>query len=62
MPERQRLSGIFSGRNVIARRMADEYLRQRDVRPKVCFELDGIDNIARLVPEGLGVSVQACYL
>jgi DNA-binding transcriptional LysR family regulator len=44
-------------RNVVAGRLADDYLRQRNVRPKVRFELDGIENITRLVSEGLGVSV-----
>jgi DNA-binding transcriptional LysR family regulator len=44
-------------RNVIAGRLADDYLRKRNVRPKVRFELDGIENITRLVSEGLGVSV-----
>ena len=44
-------------RNVIAGRLADEYLRKRNVRPQVRFELDGIENIERLVSEGLGVSV-----
>ncbi|MEY9595508.1 DNA-binding transcriptional LysR family regulator [Bradyrhizobium japonicum] len=37
--------------------MADEYLRLHGVRPKVHFELDGIEQIAKLVAEGLGVSV-----
>jgi DNA-binding transcriptional LysR family regulator len=44
-------------RNVIAGRLADDYLRKRNVRPRVRFELDGIENITRLVSEGLGVSV-----
>ncbi len=44
-------------RNVIGGRLADDYLRKRNVRPKVRFELDGIENITRLVSEGLGVSV-----
>lgn len=44
-------------RNVIGGRMADDYLRRRGIRPRVRFELDGIDNIVRLVAEGLGVSI-----
>ncbi|HEY2257991.1 MAG TPA: LysR substrate-binding domain-containing protein [Variovorax sp.] len=44
-------------RNVIGGRMADEYLRRKKVLPQVRFELDGIENIARLVAERLGVSV-----
>jgi DNA-binding transcriptional LysR family regulator len=44
-------------RNVVAGKMADEYLRLHGVRPKVHFELDGIEQIAKLVAEGLGVSV-----
>ncbi|MBN3802842.1 LysR family transcriptional regulator [Paraburkholderia sp. Ac-20336] len=44
-------------RRVVAGKMADEYLRKHGVRPKVQFELDGIEHIARLVAEGFGVSV-----
>lgn len=44
-------------RNVVAGKMADDYLRAHDVRPKVHFELDGIEHIAKLVAEGFGVSV-----
>lgn len=44
-------------RNVIGGRLAEEYLRAKHVRPQVRFELDGIENIARLVAEGLGVSI-----
>lgn len=44
-------------RNVVAGKMADEYLRAHGVRPKVHFELDGIEHIAKLVAEGFGVSV-----
>nr|WP_315595372.1 LysR family transcriptional regulator [uncultured Cupriavidus sp.] len=44
-------------RNVVAGRMADDYLRAHGVRPKVHFELDGIEHIAKLVAEGFGVSV-----
>lgn len=44
-------------RRVVAGRMADDYLRARGIRPKVQFELDGIEHIAKLVAEGLGVSI-----
>ncbi|GAB7545325.1 hypothetical protein CS8_050050 [Cupriavidus sp. 8B] len=44
-------------RNVVAGRMADDYLRAHGVRTKVHFELDGIEHIASLVAEGFGVSV-----
>jgi len=44
-------------RNVIGGRLAQDYLKRKGVRPRVRFELDGIDNIARLVAEGLGVSI-----
>lgn len=44
-------------RNVVAGKLADDYLHAHGVRPKVRFELDGIESIAKLVSEGLGVSV-----
>ena len=44
-------------RKVVAGKQADDYLRQHGIRPHVRFELDGIENIAKLVTEGLGVSV-----
>lgn len=44
-------------RSVVAGKMADEYLRAHGVRPRVQFELDGIEHIAKLVAEGFGVSV-----
>ncbi|CAB3887133.1 LysR family transcriptional regulator [Achromobacter sp. CF-sbj1-Ac2-l] len=44
-------------RSVVGGRMADDYLRARDLRPHVRFELDGIDSIAKLVSEGLGVAL-----
>ncbi|MBN3763501.1 LysR substrate-binding domain-containing protein [Burkholderia sp. Ac-20365] len=44
-------------RNVVGGKLAEDYLRRIDVRPRVRFELDGIEPIARLVAEGLGVSV-----
>lgn len=48
-------------RQVVAGKMADDYLRAHGIRPKLRFELDGIENIARLVAEDLGVSiVPAC--
>ncbi|AQH01414.1 LysR family transcriptional regulator [Burkholderia sp. KK1] len=44
-------------RRVVAGKMADDYLREKGVRPNVQFELDGIEHIAKLVAEGFGVSV-----
>lgn len=44
-------------RNVVAGRLADQYLRGRGIAPTTLFELDGIDSIATLVAEGLGVSI-----
>lgn len=44
-------------RQVVGGKMADDYLRQRGIRPNVRVELDGIEYIAKLVAEGLGVSV-----
>ncbi|WP_222613551.1 LysR substrate-binding domain-containing protein [Pseudomonas oryzihabitans] len=44
-------------RNVVAGRMADEYLRRHDIQPRVRFELDGIEHIAQLVAEGFGISI-----
>ncbi|CCN18192.1 probable LysR-family transcriptional regulator [Bordetella bronchiseptica MO211] len=44
-------------RKVVAGKMADAYLRAHGVRPKVQFELDGIEHISALVAEGFGVSV-----
>ena len=44
-------------RNVVAGRLADDYLRERGLHPKVQFELDGIEHIAKLVAEGFGVSI-----
>ena len=48
---------ILHDRSVIAGRLADEYLNRHGIRPHVRFELEGIENIAKLVEEGLGVSV-----
>jgi DNA-binding transcriptional LysR family regulator len=44
-------------RQMVAGKMADDYLRQRGIRAQVRLELDGIEYIAKLVAEGLGVSV-----
>jgi len=44
-------------RNVVGGRMADAYLRRHGIRPQVRVELDGIEYIAKLVAEGLGISV-----
>lgn len=44
-------------RKVVAGKMADEYLRSQGIKPKVRFELDGIEQIAQLVAEGFGVSI-----
>lgn len=44
-------------RKVVAGKLAYDYLRNRGIRPKVQFELDGIEHIAGLVAEGFGVSV-----
>ncbi|HEY0234637.1 MAG TPA: LysR substrate-binding domain-containing protein [Afipia sp.] len=38
-------------------RLADEYIRHQGIACKVQFELDGIEQIAKLVAEGLGVAV-----
>ena len=44
-------------RQVVAGKMADDYLRRHGIRPRVRVELDGIEYVAKLVAEGLGVSV-----
>lgn len=44
-------------RKVVAGKMAEEYLRLKTIKPKVRFELDGIEHIAQLVAEGFGVSI-----
>ena len=41
-------------RQVIAGKMADDYLRQHGIRPRLRVELDGIEYIAKFVAEGLG--------
>lgn len=53
----RRESLIRYDRNVVAGKMADAYLRDNGVRPRMHIELDGIEYIAMLVAEGLGVSV-----
>jgi DNA-binding transcriptional LysR family regulator len=42
---------------VVGGKMAEGYLKALGIRPRVRFELDGIEAIAKLVSEGLGVSV-----
>jgi len=44
-------------RKVVGGKLAETYLKGRGVRPAVRFELDGIEAIAKLVSEGLGISV-----
>lgn len=44
-------------RKVVGGKLADGYLKMLALRPSVRFELDGIEAIAKLVSEGLGVSV-----
>lgn len=44
-------------REVVGGRLAADYLKGRGIRPKVQFELDGIEEISVLVSEGFGVSV-----
>ncbi|MCA3188100.1 MAG: LysR family transcriptional regulator [Cupriavidus sp.] len=44
-------------RSVVGGKLADDFLRDRGIRPRVQFELDGIDHIARFVAKGLGVSI-----
>lgn len=44
-------------RSVVGGKLAHDWLRQHGIRPHVRFELDGIDSIATLVAEGLGISI-----
>lgn len=44
-------------REVVGGRLAADFLKSRGIRPKVQFELDGIEQISELVAEGFGVSV-----
>ncbi|MGB6104551.1 MAG: LysR family transcriptional regulator [Pusillimonas sp.] len=48
---------ICYDRSVMGGRLADDYLREHGIRPRIRLELDGIDAIGKLVSEGLGVSV-----
>lgn len=48
---------ILHDRSVVAGKMAYDYLNRHGVRPQVRFELEGIESIAKLVSEGLGVSI-----
>lgn len=48
---------ICYDRKVLGGRLADEYLKQQGLRPRIRLELDGIDAIGKLVSESLGVSV-----
>ncbi|MDS1141027.1 LysR family transcriptional regulator [Pusillimonas sp. SM2304] len=48
---------ICYDRSVLGGKLADDYLRERGLRPKTRLELDGIDAIGKLVSEGLGVSL-----
>lgn len=48
---------IRPDRNMVAGKLADDYLRRHGVHPQVRFELNGIDSVARLVAEGLGVAI-----
>ena len=52
--------GIKRGRRLDQQqdfRLLSEYLRQKGIYPQIRFELQGIDDIARLVEEGLGISL-----
>lgn len=44
-------------RGVRAGKLADEYVRGHGIRPDVQFELDGIEQIATFVEQGLGISI-----
>lgn len=44
-------------RRVVGGKMVDDYLKAHDIHPNARLELDGIDHIANLVKNGLGVSV-----
>src|SRR3546814_14424029 len=48
---------ICYDRSVLGGKLADDYLRERGIRPRIRLELDGIDAIGKLVSEGLGVSL-----
>jgi len=53
---------IRSDRASVAGKMVDHYLRDKGIQPQVRFELDGIEPIAKLVSEGLGVSILPDWL
>jgi len=44
-------------RRIWGGRLADRYLRERDIQPRVRLEIDGVMTIARLVSRGLGISL-----
>lgn len=48
---------ILYDRKVVGGKLAEGYLAERGIRPQVRFELDGIEAIAKLVAEGLGVAL-----
>lgn len=48
---------ICYDRSVVGGKLADDYLRDHGIRPRIRLELDGIDAIGKLVSEGLGVSI-----
>src|SRR5690606_28856024 len=48
---------ICYDRNVYGGKLADDYLRELQIRPQIRLELDGIDSIGKLVSDGLGVSL-----
>jgi DNA-binding transcriptional LysR family regulator len=48
---------ILYDRKVTGGKLAADYVRAKRLRPRVRFELDGIEAIANLVAEGLGVSI-----
>lgn len=49
-------------RGVVAGKLAEDYLLHHKIQPRVRFELDGIESIAKLVAEGLGVSLLPNWL
>ncbi|MER2537354.1 MAG: LysR family transcriptional regulator [Rhizobiaceae bacterium] len=44
-------------RSVVGGRMAEAYLQSHGLNPRAQYELDGVENIARLVSEGIGVAL-----
>lgn len=57
LKELMRYPYICYDRSVLGGKLADDYLRERGIRPRIRLELDGIDAIGKLVSEGLGVSL-----